>query len=55
MNVQLADSINYLMMFITKLRRVYEKTDKIGYRHEIESRQPKTLGASSNSNQENHI
>ena len=52
---ELSDSIIYLMMFITKLRRVYEKTDKLGYRHEIESRQPKTSGTSSNSNQENHI
>jgi len=48
-NVQLADSINYLMMFITKLRRVYEKTDKIGYRHEIEAREPRKSGKSSKS------
>jgi hypothetical protein len=47
---ELSDSIIYLMMFITKLRRVHEKTDKIGYQHKIESRQPKKSGTSSNSN-----
>ena len=46
---ELSDSIIYLMMFITKLRRVYEKTDKLGYRHEIEAREPKRSGKSSNS------
>jgi hypothetical protein len=46
---ELVDSINYLMMFITKLRRVHEKADKIGYRHEIEAREPKRSGKSSNS------
>jgi hypothetical protein len=47
---ELSDSIIYLMMFITKLRRVYEKTDKVGYRHEIEAREPRKSGTSSKSN-----